>query len=63
MTTKMAIESLGYPSKVNTTTLKGSVNEQYVYDKDELNEKIMTKTFRNDVYLYFENNILKAIQD
>lgn len=63
MTSKMAIESLGYPSKINKTTLKGLISEQWIYEKDELNKSILMKTFRNDVYLYFDNNILKAIQD
>lgn len=63
MTSKMAIESLGYPSKINKTTLKGLISEQWIYEKDELNKSILMKTFRNEVYLYFDNNILKAIQD
>ena len=49
MTKAMCIASWGEPTDINTTTMAGSVHEQWVYS--------MTQ------YLYFENGILTTIQN
>lgn len=49
MTANMAIQSWGRPEKINTTSGTFGKHEQWIYP--------------NNVYLYFENNILTAWQD
>ena len=49
MTTEMAIESLGYPSDINKSVTSWGVHEQWIYDSKEL-------------YIYFENGILRSYQ-
>jgi len=49
MSKKMTVISLGKPNESNRTIGSWGVHEQWVYD--------------NDLYLYFENGILKAFQD
>lgn len=48
-----AREAAGYPTAVNRTTLDGVVLEQWVY----------RDMWGRDVYLYFDNNRLKAWQN
>lgn len=48
MTDKMALIALGYPSKINRSVGEWGVHEQWVY---------------NNIYLYFENGILKSYQN
>lgn len=47
MTTKMALASRGKPKKINTSVYSWGKHEQWVY---------------SNVYLYFENDILKSYQ-
>lgn len=49
MTKDMAYSSIGFPTKINRTVLANLVSEQWVY--------------ANGLFLYFDNDILKAWQD
>lgn len=50
MNQDMATSSLGRPDKVNRTVSASKVSEQWVYSS-------------YDIYLYFENGIMKSFQD
>jgi hypothetical protein len=53
MQRKWVIESIGYPDKINKTTTRYSVNEQFIYEDLNGNRK----------YLYIEDGILTTIQE
>ncbi len=53
MTSEMAIDSWGHPDDINKTVLENNIREQWIYRK--LNS--------NDVYLYFDNEVLTSWQD
>lgn len=50
MTSKMVVESLGYPNKINTTKGSYGVHQQWCYEYSKR-------------YLYFENGVLTDIQE
>lgn len=50
MTDGMALSSLGSPDKINRTTGSFGIHEQWIY-------------YGKDLYLYFEDGILKTIQN
>ncbi|GEM_PF-4329283 len=52
MTTDMVIESIGNPKDKNTLTTQFGKEEQWIYGD-----------FSNNIYLYFSNNKLEAIQE